>query len=87
MAGEAKGGANKGERGAVAMATWAASSFHLGSTFDSRGQIGRHLPIPPRIPKKDRVARKARWNMKNAIRGGDEEIMALHSQFVGPVSF
>ena len=55
--------------------------------IDSRGQIGRHHPIPPRIPKKDRVARKARWNMKNAIRGGDEEIMALHSQFVGPVSF
>ena len=39
------------------------------------------------VSTKKTVARKARWNMKNAIRGGDEEIMALHSQFVGPVSF
>ena len=59
--------------------------FPLG--IDSRGPIGRHLPIPPRIPKKDPVARKARWNMKNAIRGGDEEIMALVSKFVCLVSF
>ena len=78
---EAKGGANKGERGAVAMATWAASSFHLGSTVGDRlADTFRFRPVSP-------VSRKARWNMKNAIRGGDEEIMALDSQFVGPVSF